>query len=293
MARAEGAYLGVALGDALGATVEFMTPREIAHEYGVHRELKGGGWLRLKPGRVTDDTTMSLALGEAIIKDQGEVRPLSCARAFDAWMRAKPVDIGNTVRRNLIAFRRSGDPEAASSEHDAGNGAAMRVLPVALATFGRPEDAVRACVRAQAHVTHHNAMSDAACEFLALAVQDFLRGKSLREVFLQRIQPLVKAYPAFEFRHRPRRENPSGWIVETIQAVLQAVVDVGGFENCLVDVVNRGGDSDTTGAIAGMLCGALYGVEALPPRWLKTLDPAVREACIGQARGLLGASVSA
>ncbi|MFB0936712.1 MAG: ADP-ribosylglycohydrolase family protein, partial [Propionivibrio sp.] len=106
VARAEAAYLGLAVGDALGATVEFMTPREIARQYGVHREIRGGGWLNLKPGQVTDDTTMALALGRAIIADGGEVKAMSCASAFDAWMRGKPVDIGNTVRRNLISFRR-------------------------------------------------------------------------------------------------------------------------------------------------------------------------------------------
>jgi len=71
IARAEAAYLGLAIGDALGATVEFMTPREICAAYlpkrGIHREMVGGGWLRLKPGSVTDDTTMSLALGAAIL----------------------------------------------------------------------------------------------------------------------------------------------------------------------------------------------------------------------------------
>ena len=286
-ARAEAAYLGLALGDALGATVEFMTPREITHQYGTHREIIGGGWLRLKPGQVTDDTTMSLALGGSILADRGEVKALSCARAFDAWMRTKPIDIGNTVRRNLIAFRRSGEPAAPPSEHDAGNGAAMRVLPVALATFGRPEAEVRAAVCAQAHVTHHNAASDAACLFLALAVQDFLRGDSLQQVFRRRIAPLVKAHPAFAFRDRPRRDNPSGWIVETMQAVLQALVDVGGFENCLVDVVHRGGDADTTGAIAGMLAGAMYGLEGIPRHWLKALDPDIRASCTRQARALI------
>jgi ADP-ribosyl-[dinitrogen reductase] hydrolase len=291
LARAEAAYLGLALGDALGATVEFMTPREIAHQYahqsGIHREIIGGGWLKIRPGQVTDDTGMALALGESILANAGRVEPLACARAFDGWMRTKPIDIGNTVRRNLLLFRRTGCAQAPPSEHDAGNGAAMRVLPVALATFNRPEDEVIAACRAQGHVTHNNAMSDAACEFLALAVQDFLRGKSLQQVFRCRVQPLVEANPAFAFRGRSQRENPTGWVVETMQAVLQAVVDVGGFENCLVDVVNRGGDADTTGAIAGMLAGALYGLPGLPPRWLKALDPAVREACVGQARRLV------
>ena len=290
LARAEAAYLGLALGDALGATVEFMTPREIAHEYGVHREIIGGGWLKLKPGQVTDDTTMSLALGECILFNGGEVSALSCARAFDLWMRRKPVDIGNTVRRNLMLFRRSGQPAAPMSEHDAGNGAAMRVLPVALATLGLSEARVRAACRAQAHVTHHNAVSDAACEFLALAVQDFLFGNSLQQVYRQRIFPLVSEHAAFAFGERPRRDNPSGWVVETLQAVLQALVNVGGFEHCLVDVVNRGGDADTTGAITGMLAGALYGRDALPQRWIKALDPAVRAACCDQARALVAAA---
>ena len=295
-ARAEAAYLGLALGDALGATVEFMTPREIraafARSGGLHREIVGGGWLRLKPGQVTDDTTMSLALGDAILADGGEVEPLSCARAFDAWMRAKPVDIGNTVRRNLITFRKSGDPVAPASEHDAGNGAAMRVLPVALATLGRAEGEVRAALCAQAHVTHHNAVSDAACAFLALSVQDALRGANLRDIYRRRIAPFVAANPQFAFRAR-RRENPSGWVVETLQAVVQALLGTDSFENCVVDVVNRGGDADTTGAIAGMLAGALYGPAGLPFRWLDKLDPTIRERCRAQAQALVSCSPAA
>jgi len=292
LGRAEAAYLGLALGDALGATVEFMTPREIRDKYGVHKEIRGGGWLRLKPGAVTDDTTMSLSLGEAILRDGGRVEPLSCAQAFDAWMRAKPVDIGNTVRRNLISFRRSGEPEAPPSEHDAGNGAAMRVLPVALATLGQVENAVRAAVRAQAHVTHNNPDSDAAAEFLALAVQEGIRGSALRGVYRRGIEPFVQARPHFTYRTR-RRENPSGWVVETVQAVLQSLLTTDSFEKCLIDVVNRGGDADTTGAIAGMLAGAIYGRDALPVRWLRALDPAAREACAAQARKLVAFTPSA
>ncbi len=292
VARAEAAYLGLALGDALGATVEFLTPREIRSQYGVHRELRGGGWLRLKPGQVTDDTTMSLALGAAILADGGTVQPLSCAHAFDGWMRAKPIDIGNTVRRNLITFRGSGDPCAPPSENDAGNGAAMRVLPVALGTLGREEAAVRGAVRAQAHVTHNNASSDAASEFLALAVQDFVRGEPLRQVYRRRLIPLLDARPEFRYKGR-RRENPSGWIVESLQAVLQALMETDGFEACLVNVTNRGGDADTTGAIAGMLAGAFYGADAIPARWLRALDPTVREACRSQARALVAVAATA
>jgi ADP-ribosyl-[dinitrogen reductase] hydrolase len=162
----------------------------------------------------------------------------------------------------------------------------MRVLPVALATLGQGEDAVRAAVRAQAHVTHNNPDSDAASEFLALAVQEGLRGGALRDVYRRGIEPFVQVRPHFTYRTR-RRENPSGWVVETVQAVLQSLMTTDTFEKCLIDVVNRGGDADTTGAIAGMLAGAIYGRDALPARWLKALDPAARDACTTQARKLV------
>jgi ADP-ribosyl-[dinitrogen reductase] hydrolase len=284
--RAIAAYLGLAIGDALGATVEFMTPREIVAQYGTHDTMRGGGWLHLKPGQVTDDTTMSLALGESILA-QGKVDALAAAQAFDGWMRAKPVDIGNTVRRNLLQFRKTGNPEALYSDHDAGNGAAMRVLPVALATFGQGEGAVRAACRAQAHVTHHCALSDAACECLVFMVQDALRGADKNHLLHTYAHPLAAQFPDFKFRAVRQQHNPSGYVVDTMQAVFQSFFDTDDFRDCLVDVVNRGGDADTTGAIAGMLAGALHGLDDIPEVWLKSLDANTSRACATQAAALL------
>ena len=288
--RGIAAYLGLAIGDALGATVEFQTPGEISHQHGIHREISGGGWLRLKAGQVTDDTTMSLALGAAILA-RGEVQAKAAADAFDAWMRAKPVDIGNTVRRNLVTYRKTGNPEAPPSENDAGNGAAMRLLPVALACYGQPAATVIAASRAQAHVTHHSELSDAACETLIFMTQDFLAGRDAEEVKATRADELVRRHPAFAF-NRKRVENPGGYVVETLQAVFQALFNTSGFEECLIDVVNRGGDADTTGAIAGMLAGARYGHEAIPRRWLRALDPDIRQRCTRQAEDLLKLSLA-
>jgi ADP-ribosyl-[dinitrogen reductase] hydrolase len=280
------AYLGLAIGDALGATVEFMTPREIAAQYGVHDTMRGGGWLNLKPGHVTDDTTMSLALGNSILQ-AGKVDALAAAQAFDGWMRAKPVDIGNTVRRNLLQFRKTGNPEASYSAHDAGNGAAMRVLPVALATFGQTEDAVRTASRAQAHVTHNCVLSDAACECLVLMVQDALRGADKNYLLQRHAHPLAAQHHEFKFRDIRQSSNPSGYVADTFQAVFQSFFDTDNFRDCLIDVVNRGGDADTTGAIAGMLAGGLYGLEAIPDAWLNTLDTEIRNSCEKQARTLI------
>ena len=286
--RAVAAYLGLAIGDALGATVEFMTPREIAARYRVHDSIRGGGWLRLKAGQVTDDTTMSLALGRAILACDGRVDAHAAARAFDDWMRSKPVDIGNTVRRGLMEFRKTGVPVMPPSEHDAGNGAAMRILPVALATLDQPEEAIRAACLAQAHITHHNPLSDAACLTLTHMLHDALAGADKLALLHHHAHPLAALHPEFAFRGGRQVANPSGYVADTLRAVFQALFDTDDFESCLVDVVNRGGDADTTGAIAGMLAGAVYGLAAIPGRWLKELDPAVREACEAQATRLVG-----
>ncbi len=284
--RAIGAYLGLAVGDALGATVEFMTPREIQHQHGIHREITGGGWLRLKPGTVTDDTTMSLALGESIISRQA-IEPMSIAEHFDQWMRSKPVDIGNTVRRGILHFRNKGETAVPLSEHDAGNGACMRTLPIALATLGKRDEEVMAAVNAQAHVTHNNPVSDAGTYCTVRMVQMAMQGATLAQLRHGPVHQLLETHPDFVFRRRRREENPSGYIVHTMRAVFSAFFDTDSFEDCLVDVVNRGGDADTTGAIGGMIAGAFYGADSIPSRWLKQLDAETAKQCRRQALALL------
>lgn len=283
--RAEAAYLGLAIGDALGATVEFMTPREIAHNYGTHNNIVGGGWLNLKAGHVTDDTTMSLALGRAILECRG-IDPIAIASAFDQWMRGKPVDIGSTVRRGLLHFRNTGDPVSPLNEHDAGNGACMRTLPVALATLGEGEAAVWQAVQAQAHVTHNNPLSDAGTFCVVSMIQGALLGAGTTQLLQGPVKALLADFPEFSFR-RKRNDNPSGFIVHTLRLVFEALLDTDNFEDCLVVTVNQGGDADTTGAIAGMIAGAVYGLDAIPVRWKKQLDPATASACREQAAALL------
>jgi len=284
--RATAAYLGLAIGDALGATLEFMTPREIAVQHGVHREITGGGWLRLKPGMVTDDTTMSLALGEAILARKA-IEPQSIGKYFDQWMRNKPVDIGNTVRRGILHFRKTGETAVPLNEHDAGNGACMRTLPIALATLGKDEETVMQAVKAQAHVTHNNPVSDAGTYCVVRMVQMALQGTTLAQLRHGPVHHLLEQNGEFVFRRKRREENPSGYIVHTLRAVLSAFFDTDTFEDCLVDVVNRGGDADTTGAIAGMIAGAFYGMDGIPKRWLKKLDSETARRCREQAIALL------
>ena len=286
--RAVAAYLGLAIGDALGATVEFMTPREIQDHYGTHHAIIGGGWLRLPKGCVTDDTEMSLALGRAILERDG-LDAQAIAQAFSDWMRGKPVDIGHTVRRGISLYRRTGTTEVPEHEYDAGNGACMRCLPVALYTLGAEPEAVDRANRLQAHVTHHNSLSDLGTLSVIRMTQTALLGGSLEDLRLL-ADALVEAEPRFAFDGERRQDNPGGYIVETLRAVFQALFATDGFESALIDVVNRGGDADTTGAILGMIAGALYGCEAIPRRWLKALDRETARLCRRQALDLLSRS---
>lgn len=267
-ARARAAFLGVALGDALGATLEFLLPSEIRAKYGVHREITGGGWLHLKPGRVTDDTEMSLCIAQAIDEANGWSLT-GIADAFARWMTKAPTDVGSTVRQGIRGWMLQGRIETPPAEWDAGNGAAMRMLPVALFTAGDPELLAR-CAVEQAHITHNHPLSDAACLTLGRMVHLGLLREPLERLRAE-ADALVAAHPKFAFE--PYRGNASGYIVDTMQTVFHHFFSTSSFEECLVAAVNQGHDSDTTGAIAGMIAGAFYGPGALPRRWVRKLDP--------------------
>lgn len=282
--RAIGAYVGLAIGDALGATVEFMTPREIKEHHGVHHRILGGGWLKLQKGQVTDDTTMSLAMGQAILNEKA-IDGVSIARAFSEWMSRKPVDIGNTVRRGIVHYRLNDTIEVPDNDYDAGNGACMRTLPIALATLGATPEQVQQASRTQAHITHNNVLSDAGTECVIRMIHSALQGNPLSQL-KELACKLGDEHQEFIFTGR-RCENPSGYIVETLQAVFQALFEHTDFESAMVDVVNRGGDADTTGAILGMIAGALYGLSAISKHWIKNLNSTVLQDCLQQAENLI------
>lgn len=292
--KALGAYLGLAIGDALGATVEFMRPREILLQHGTHRDIVGGGWLKLARGQVTDDTTMSLALGEALLRggadgiarlrDQADdtlVRGIG--EAYVAWWRGGPVDCGNTCRRGILRFLHHGSLTGPPNDGDGGNGAAMRNLPTVLATLG-DRAAFERLSLAQARLTHHHPLSDAATLGLGRLLRGLLAGDD-HAALCERIARWVNEEPAF--RHTPYRGRATAYVVDTVQTVLHFVSEHDDFEDAVVATVNQGDDADTTGALVGMLAGARCGAARLPWRWLSRLQPATVRAITDQTSGLL------
>lgn len=270
MDRALGAYLGFAVGDALGATVEFMTAGEIAARHGNHCRIVGGGWLKLKPGQVTDDTEMTLCVGQAIIKAGGWDVGAVC-EAFSEWLRGVPADVGNTCRRGIRRYIVDGTVSTPFNEGDAGNGACMRNLPVALATLKDPA-AFEAWTLEQCHITHNHPLSDDGTLAVGRMVRSLVNGGGVSDV-RREARALVAKHPPFRFD----RYNGlcSAYIVDTLRTVLHFYFLTDSVRSCVIETVNVGGDADTAGALAGMLSGATYGANAIPDSWLRALDKAV------------------
>lgn len=277
-----GAYLGLAIGDALGATTEFMRPAEIRAKFGLHQNLTGGGWLHLKPGAVTDDTQMSLSLGEALL-ESGGMDEKTVADKFIGWMRSKPPDIGGTIRRSLQMYLVDGRLVAEESEYSAGNGAAMRNLPVIISCVDNRER-LRQWTLKQARITHNNEESDIGTLILSELTRMAVEMGQTAPIQTA-ARKLFDQYPQFDYRLY--KGDTDGYIVSTVRTVLYYFFNTRDFESCLLGIVNQGGDADTNGAIAGMLAGAFYGPDTIPARWLSRLDPAVKRDVEKQTSDLL------
>ena len=280
--RARASLFGVAVGDALGATTEFMTPAQIRGRYGVLREIVGGGWLKLSPGQVTDDTEMTLCIARGIVgSGRWDLGPI--ADRFAHWLSGNPADVGATCRRGIEEYMEKGRMEAPPDERGAGNGAAMRVAPVALYTLGDEELLSRLAVE-QAHITHHHPLSDAACVLVGKMIQRGLLGARPRDLRAA-AEELAARHP--EFRIEGYDGKSSGYVVDTLRTVFDAFFSTDNFEDCVVKTVNRGGDADTAGSIAGAIAGARYGLASIPERWLQALAPDLREELSALAKELV------
>jgi len=207
----------------------------------------------------------------------------SVADNFLAWLESDPPDVGNTCRRGLVRYRDEGVLMGLPREDDAGNGACMRNLPVVLATLNRPDDFELWSLE-QSHITHHNPLSDAATLALGRMTNQLIHGQPVEACLLE-AKRLINQYS--EFAYHPYPSKASAYIVDTTQTVLHYFFNTDNFESCLIATVNQGGDADTTGALAGMLAGAKYGLAQIPERWLAQLDSRVGAEIRGQVAALI------
>lgn len=283
--RYRGALLGLAIGDALGTTLEFRAPGTFEP---IDRML-GGGTFGLAPGQWTDDTSMALCLAESLVEQRG-FDPLDQMRRYLRWYRegylsstGRCFDIGNTTRAALERFERTGEPfsgdEAAST---AGNGSIMRLAPIPLFFSG---DASTAIARAadSSRTTHAAREAIDACRYMAAIIVRILDGAEWSEP--EDLSPRVAEIASGSFRTKqPPEIRGTGYVVQSLEAALWAVHHTNDFRSAVLNAVNLGDDADTTGAVCGQIAGAMYGASAIPEKWLEVLH--ARERIIALADAL-------
>ncbi|MBU1605936.1 MAG: ADP-ribosylglycohydrolase family protein [Alphaproteobacteria bacterium] len=288
--RALGALVGLAVGDALGTTLEFTTrdskPRVT--------EIVGGGPFGLEPGQWTDDTSMALALADSLIASNG-LDETDLIERFLCWREdgvysatGKCFDIGMTVSAALRRFKASGDPLAGSTDPmSAGNGSLMRLAPVAI-RFWNDSDARADAAARQSRTTHGAPEAVDACiayaDIIAAAIAGLPRSAVLQGQNTS-YSGMISSVMAGSWRGKRRAEiRGSGYVAHSLEAALWCVGRTGTFAEAVILAANLGEDADTTAAITGQLAGSLYGLSKIPKSWLARL--AWRERIEGMARQL-------
>ena len=190
--RIRGALIGLAVGDAVGTTVEFKPPGTFEPV----TDMVGGGPFRLRPGEWTDDTSMALCLAESLIECGGFNARDQMERYVKWWKTGylsrtgKFFDIGNTTREALARFLETGDPFAGSTDpRSAGNGSLMRLAPVAMSCVDRPEEGIAACGESS-RTTHGAREAVDACRYFGGLLIGAMNGASKAEVLSPMYSPV-------------------------------------------------------------------------------------------------------
>ena len=284
--RYRGCLLGLAVGDALGTTLEFRTPgsfKPIA-------DMIGGGPFNLQPGQWTDDTSLALCLAESLIECQG-FDPRDQMERYVRWWKDGHLsstgtcfDIGNTTRTALAAFLKTGDPFSGPFDsYSAGNGSLMRLAPVPMFYASDPRLAIDKSGESS-KTTHGASAAVDACRYFGALIVGALYGEDKETILDDHYCPVAGywqekplapeidqvATGSFKYKHPPEIRG-TGYVVHSLEAALWAFYNSQSFhEGCLM-AVNLGDDADTTGAIYGQIAGAYYGDAGIPLSWRKKI----------------------
>lgn len=298
-----GIIAGAAVGDALGAPLEFLPPRS-QEEFVT--EMTGGGVLKWKPGEITDDTIMSLAIMEMYLEKKGYDQNTIIEKWF-VWRSTYPKNIGNWTYKSLGKWNlyrdRSGvlrgDENPAvilwkqTGQNNAGNGAVMRCMPTAVARRKDEKTMVEETVWLA-----EDTNPDPRCIISCLIINKLLKwafdGMSKLDAYARIMSELkefddIGILEVIESAQHHSWENwqNDGYTLDTIKCAIAAWLQNDDFEEGLIKVVNRGNDADTVGAVAGSLLGAYHGFKNIPPRWWNALGIDMTQRLIFNTKGLL------
>ena len=277
--RSEGCLLGLACGDAVGATVEFV-PRG---RFPPLTDMVGGGKFRLALGEWTDDTSMALCLADSLLACKG-FNPADQMARYWRWgeggyrsVRPHPIGMGKNVVQAMRRWRKAGEPYSGSPDPKAsGNGCLMRLAPVPIFYQGDLEAAIH-YGRLSAATTHGSEDCLAATGLFAELLVRALgstpsKAKLLAGPFTAPLSPAIQAVAEGSYREKGEAAiKGSGWVVESLEAALWCFWHGEDLEDTILRAANLGDDADTTAAIAGQLAGAYYGADAIPRPWRERL----------------------
>jgi ADP-ribosylglycohydrolase len=282
LSRAQGCLLGQLCGDALGSLVEFQSPKQIQRRYpkGV-KDLEDGGTWDTLAGQPTDDSELALALARSLAAEQ-TYDLASVRKAYRSWLASGPFDCGMATRRGI-----AGDPDPNTQA----NGALMRISPLGIFGANHEISVVEDWARLDASMTHpHRVCGDCNALFAGLLSVVVKNGGSPSEAYEQLLVnadrlgvcPDVKRTVDASAKSPPADYlSKQGWVLVAFGNAIYQLLHASSAEEAIVDTVIRGGDTDTNAAICGALVGAVYGLESLPERWVKTVlscRPAVDNA---------------
>ncbi|KPL81385.1 ADP-ribosylglycohydrolase family protein [Herpetosiphon geysericola] len=284
--RYRGCLLGLAVGDAVGTTVEFSPPGS----FKPLTDMVGGGPFNLPLGAWTDDTSMALCLAASLIERQGfdavDQMQRYCRWRDYGYMSSTGscFDCGITVGKALSSFQRTGEPYSGSTDPaTAGNGSLMRLAPVVLAYASQPEQAMQMAVDSS-RTTHGALAALDACRYFAGLLIGALNGVDKVTLLAPHYSPIANywqqqplqadiaeiAAGSFWQRQPPEIQG-TGYVVRSLEAALWAFANSDSFrEGCLM-AANLGHDADTTAAIYGQIAGAYYGEAGIPAEWRKPI----------------------
>ena len=269
--------IGLAIGDALGAAVEFKSPGSFPPVTG----YRNGGPHRLEAGEWTDDTSMALALADSIavgwdLNDQAD-RYVQWWKTGEYSVNGNCFDIGITTRSALSTYAAKKDARTSGPRSDqaSGNGSIMRLAPVPIRyahLFPNNIEELSRFAEESSLPTHGSEQCLSACRYLTIVLAALIHGVDRDEVLspvwkpLQKLieiaplHPLIHDVAMGSFRQKiPPVIQGSGWVVKSLEASLWAFHDATAFEEAVLKAVNLGDDVDTTGAICGQLAGAYWG----------------------------------
>lgn len=277
--RYHGALLGLAIGDAVGTTVEF-SPRGT---FTPVTDMTGGGPFSLAPGQWTDDTSMALCLASSLV-EKGDFDPRDQMDRYCAWMQhgymsstGTCFDIGITTSTALNAYLRTKNPFSGNPDPRAsGNGSLMRLAPVPM--FYYPDVAAAIRISGESSRTTHAAPECMdACRYFALLLCRAFAGEE-KELVLAApeseftkapLAPKINAIAEGSYRTKKRdRIVGNGYVVNSLEAALWCFATTATYEEAILTAVNLGDDADTTAAICGQIAGAYYGTRVIPSSWL-------------------------